>query len=110
MPPNWTGRVAGTGAPPASGSTARVIHAYYGVVLARASLDVAREALKSAEADAQRAENVRQAGMSTDADVLSIRVHLAAFASRRSAGITTPGRNAALNEALGLPLDTTPFA
>ncbi len=89
------------------GLTARVVHAYYGVVLARASLDVAREALKSAEADAQRAESVRQAGMSTDADVLSIRVHLAGVREqeiRRDYEIQVA--TAALNEALGLPLDT----
>lgn len=86
---------------------ARVIRAYYGVVLAQASLGAAREALKSAEADVQRAETVRQAGMSTDADVLSIRVHLAAVREqeiRRSYDVRIA--MAALNEALALPLDT----
>ena len=86
---------------------ARVIRTYYGAVLAQASLAVAREALKSAEADAQRAETVRQAGMSTDADVLSIRVHLAAVREgeiRRSYDVQIA--MATLNEALGLPLDT----
>ena len=39
---------------------------------------VADAAVRSAEADLERAINVREAGMSTDADVLSIRVHLAA--------------------------------
>ena len=34
------------------GLMARVVRTYYGAVLANASLDVAREALKSAEADA----------------------------------------------------------
>ena len=86
---------------------ARVIRSYYGAVLSQASLAVAREALKSAEADAQRAETVRQAGMSTDADVLSIRVHLAAVREqeiRRSYDVRIA--MAALNEALALPLDT----
>ena len=89
------------------GLTVRVVRAYYAVVLARASLDVAREAMKSAEADAQRAESVRQAGMSTDADVLSIRVHLASVREqeiRRDYDLQVA--TAALNEALGLPLDT----
>jgi outer membrane protein len=86
---------------------ARVIRTYYGTVLAHASLNVAREALKSAEADVQRAENVRQAGMSTDADVLSIRVHLAAVREQEiRRGYDVQVAMAALNEALGLDLDT----
>jgi outer membrane protein TolC len=86
---------------------ARVVQSYYAAVLARASLDTARAAMKSAEADASRAENVRKAGMSTDADVLSIRVHLAAIREveiRR--GYDVQVAMAALNEALGLPLET----
>ena len=55
-----------------------VVQAYYGVVLAAESLKTAEQAVRSAEADLQRAESVRAAGMSTDVDVLSIRVHLAA--------------------------------
>lgn len=86
---------------------ARVVRAYYGAVLAQASLDVAREALKSAHADASRAEAMRDAGMATDADVLSIRVHVASVREqeiRRSYDVQVAA--AALNEALGLPLDT----
>ena len=87
---------------------ARVVRSYYGAVLAAASLKVAGEALKSAEADARRADTVRQAGMSTDADVLSIRVHVAGVREqeiRRSYEARVA--LAALNEALGLPLDTS---
>ena len=86
---------------------ALVIRSYYGAVLSQTSLAAAREALKSAEADVQRAESVRQAGMSTDADVLSIRVHLAGVREqeiRRSYDVRIA--IAALNEALALPLDT----
>ena len=39
--------------------------------------------MRSAEADLKRAEAVRAAGMSTDVDVLSIRVHLAAVNEQR---------------------------
>lgn len=84
-----------------------VVRSYYGVVLARESLAVAREAVRSAEADLARAQSIREAGMSTDADVLSIRVHLASVKEqevRRKADLEVAG--AALNEALGLPLDT----
>ena len=41
---------------------------------------------RSAEADLTRAESVRAAGMSTDVDVLSIRVHLAAVTEQRIQG------------------------
>jgi outer membrane protein TolC len=87
-------------------SIARVIEAYFGAKMAQANLASAREGLRSAEADAQRAETVRKAGMSTDADVLSIRVHLATMREleiRRNAELNVA--RAALNEALGISLD-----
>jgi outer membrane protein TolC len=86
---------------------ASVLRSYFGAALARESLAVANEAVKSAEADFQRAETVRAAGMATDADVLSIRVHLSAMKEqqiRRTYDLSVA--RAAVNEALGLPLDT----
>lgn len=84
-----------------------VVRAYYGAVLAAESLRTAEQALRSAEADLKRAESVRAAGMSTDVDVLSIRVHLAAVTEQRiqrTADLEVA--RSALNDALGLPLDT----
>jgi len=84
---------------------AGVVRAYYGAVLARESLNVADEAVRSAEADLNRAQALRAAGMSTQADVLSIQVHLAAMKEqqiRRRADFEVA--LAALNETLGLPL------
>ncbi len=81
--------------------------AYFAVLLAEESLKVAAEAVASAEADLRRAESVRAAGMSTDADVLSIKVHLAAMKEqriRRRSELDVA--RAALNEVLGVPLDT----
>ncbi len=94
---------------------AGVVRAYDGAVLAAESLKVANEAVRSAEADLNRARSVRSAGMSTDADVLSIEVHLAAMREqqiRRKADLEVA--SAAVNEALGLPLSephelTTPL-
>jgi outer membrane protein TolC len=86
---------------------ASVTRAYYGAVLAAESLKSAEQAVRSAEADLEQAESVREAGMSTDADVLSIRVHLAAVKEQRiqrSADLDVA--RAALNDALGLALDT----
>jgi outer membrane protein TolC len=86
---------------------ANVVGAYYGTTLASESVKTAEESMRSAEADLKRAEAVRDAGMATDADVLAIRVHLAATREqkiRRDADLTVA--RAALNEALGLPLDT----
>jgi outer membrane protein TolC len=86
---------------------AGVARIYHGVTLANEALEVAREALKTAEADQKRAETVRDAGMATESDVLSIRVHVAAMKEqviRRQADLDVG--LAALNEALGLPLDS----
>ena len=81
--------------------------AYYGAVLAGENLKAAEQAVRSAEADLKRAEAVRAAGMSTDVDVLSIRVHLAAVTEQRiDRGADVEVAKAALNDALGLPLDT----
>lgn len=86
---------------------AGVARAYYGALLGEANLHAAQEALRSALADLERAQSIREAGMSTDVDVLSIRVHLAAVREqqiRRAADLDVA--RAALNDALGIPLDT----
>ncbi|MBX5494008.1 MAG: TolC family protein [Bryobacteraceae bacterium] len=85
---------------------AGVVRAYYGTLLSAESLAAAQEAMRSAEADLHRAEAARAAGMTTDVDVLSIRVHMAAVNEqliRRAADLDVA--RAALNEILGLPLD-----
>jgi len=56
---------------------ASVVRSYYDAVLSAEEVKAADQALRSVEADLQQAENVRSAGLSTDADVLSIRVHRA---------------------------------
>ena len=94
---------------------ANAVRAYHGAVLAAESARVAGEAVRSAEADLNRAQAVREAGMSTNADVLSIKVHLAAMREeqiRRKSDLDVA--LAALNDALGLPLNephdlTTPL-
>src|SRR5664279_5369656 len=84
-----------------------VAAAYYGALLAAENLKTAEQAMNSAEADLTRAESVRAAGMSTDVDVLSIRVHLAAvYEQRIDRAAELDVAKAALNDALGVPLDT----
>jgi outer membrane protein len=86
---------------------ANVTRAYYDAILAAETLKTAEQAVRSAESDLQRAESIHEAGMSTDADVLSIRVHVAAVQEQRiqrSADLDVA--RAALNDALGLALDT----
>jgi outer membrane protein TolC len=86
---------------------AGVARAYNGAVLAAEALKTAEQALRSVEADLARAQSVRDAGMATDVDVLSIRVHLAQVSEqriRRAADLDVA--RAALNDAMGLPLDT----
>jgi outer membrane protein len=85
---------------------AGVVRTYYGAILAAESLKTAEQAMGSAEADLKRAESVRAAGMSTDVDVLSIRVHLAAVTEQRiQRAADLDVAKSALNDALGLPLD-----
>ncbi len=87
--------------------TFATVRAYLDTVLSAAALNAATQSVKSAEADLERAQNIHQAGMSTDADVLSIRVHLAGMKAqqiRRTADLANA--RATLNDALGLPLDT----
>ena len=85
---------------------AGVIRCYYDALLGAEQFNVTSRAMRSAQADLERAQAVRSAGMSTDVDVLSIRVHLASVREqqiRRAADLDVA--RAALNDALGLPLD-----
>lgn len=89
------------------GLAAGVSRAYLGAQLTQQALAVAREAAQSASADLARALKMQAAGLITEADVLSLKVHVAAMeemviraqANRKVA-------LAALNEGLGLPLET----
>jgi len=84
-----------------------VIRSYCDALLGAEQLNVTTQAMRSAQSDLERAHAVQSAGMSTDVDVLSIRVHLASVREqqiRRSADLDVA--RAALNDALGLPLDT----
>jgi len=91
------------------GLAARTARAYLDVLLAEAAVPAAEQAIRSAEASLQQARAVRDAGRSTDADVLSIEAHLAQardlLAARRTQ--VTVAR-AALNELAGLALDAAP--
>ena len=82
------------------------IRSYYDTLLGTEQLNATSEAMRSAQADLDRAKAVRSAGMSTDVDVLSIHVHLASVREqqiRRAADLDVS--RAALNDALSLPLD-----
>jgi outer membrane protein len=92
-----------------------VLRAYFGVQLAEKNLQVARQSSESAHADLERAEFIYQSGRTTQADVLAVRVHLAAVREQeiRAANDLAVSR-ATLNDALGVSLDrafelTTPL-
>lgn len=86
---------------------AMVARAYHTVTLAEERHNAALAAVRSAEANLQRAENVRGAGMATDADVLSMRVHLAAMREQEiRSKYEKEMALAGLNEAIGAPLDS----
>lgn len=85
---------------------AGVVRAYFDALLSAEQLNAGNQAVKSAQADLERAQTIRAAGLSTDADVLSIRVHLAEVNEeriRRQADLDVA--RAALNQAVGLDLD-----
>lgn len=84
-----------------------VVRSYFGSLLAAENLDVAEESLKSARADLERAESLHEAGMTTEADVLSVRVHLSSVEQEQiRAEQDAQVALAALNDALGVPLDS----
>lgn len=86
--------------------TASVIRSYYDALLSAQQMLAVDQAMRSAQADLERAQAVRSAGMSTDSDVLSIHVHLAAVREQQiRRGVDLDVARAALNDALGLPLD-----
>jgi outer membrane protein TolC len=97
------------------GLIAGVARAYHGVALTAESLHLAEESLKSANADLERSRSLQRAGVATDADVLSVQVHASSMSEYRArAAADLRIAHAALNEALGLPLDdehtlTTPM-
>ncbi len=84
-----------------------VLRSYYAVLLAQAKKEVAMEAIKMAEADVKRSRDRVEAGVAVTSDLLSAEVQLAEF---RQQQIQAEGEiitaTAALNTALGLPINT----
>src|SRR5947209_7762582 len=85
----------------------QVVRHYSDTQLGAEQVKVATQAMRSAEADLERAEARRSNGMATDADVLSIRVHIAAIHEEQIPRNAEPEASRATNnDAIGLPLDT----
>jgi outer membrane protein len=84
-----------------------VLRAYYGALLARAQKEVADEAVKTGEADVKLSRDRVAAGLAVTSDLLAAEVQLAEFRQQQiqAAGDIVTAQ-AALNTALGLPLDT----
>lgn len=88
-------------------SVAGVARAYYSAQLFAAQWKVTELAQRSAEADLERAQARLAAGMATEVDVLSVKVHLAAIQEQQiRIGANLEVAQAALNDAIGLPLET----
>ena len=86
---------------------AGIVRAYATASLAEGKLRAAEQSVKSVAADLARSQTVLNAGMATDMDVLSIRVHLAAVQEERiRANADLDVARAVLNDAIGLPLDS----
>jgi outer membrane protein len=86
---------------------ANVLQAYYSAMLSKENARVAAEAVRSAQADLTRAQTRLEAGVTTESDVLSIRVHLASMRERQiRADADVELAAATLDQAMGVPLDT----
>jgi outer membrane protein TolC len=85
-----------------------VLRTYFGAQLAEKNLEVSQQSRESVQADLDRAEFIYRSGRSTQADVLAVRVHLAAMREQeiRASNELAVAR-AALNDALGVSLDRT---
>jgi outer membrane protein TolC len=84
-----------------------VIRAYYRVLVAEAQVEVSRDAVKTAEADVQRARDLFVSGLVVRSDLLAAEVQLSEFRQQLiQAGGELVTSRAALNTALGLPVDT----
>lgn len=84
-----------------------VLRTYYAILLAKAKKEVAAEAVKMAAADVKRSRDRVTAGVAVTSDLLSSEVQLAEFQQQQ---IQADGEIiiavAALNTALGLPVNT----
>ncbi len=84
-----------------------VLRSYYAVLLSNAKKEVAEEAIKMATADVKRSRDRVEAGVAVTSDLLSSEVQLAEFQQQK---IQAEGEIitaiAALNTALGLPVNT----
>jgi outer membrane protein TolC len=83
-----------------------VIKAYYGVLLARARVEVALEAVKMAQADIKRTRDLFETGVIVHADLLAAEVQLSEFRQQQiEAESELVTAQAALNTALGIPIE-----
>ncbi len=83
-----------------------VVRTYFGVALADQGRQVAEQTVETTKADLERARNMLSSGLRTKADVLSVEVQLAAAEQQRiQAAADVQVAQAALDDALGLPLD-----
>lgn len=84
-----------------------VIRTFYGLLLAQARLEVSDEAVRTAEADVKRARDIFESGLVVQSDLLAAEVQLSEF---RQQQIQAKGdlvtAMAALNTAMGLPVDS----
>lgn len=84
---------------------AQVVTAYYGVLVAEERVAVARDAARTAEADAKAARDRFEQGLSVESDALSAAVQLAALRQRV---IGAEGELAIAQAALAILLDRPP--
>ena len=84
-----------------------VVRTYYAVLVSQARLGVADEAIKTAEADEKRVQDLVETGVTVHSDLLAAQVQLSEFRQQRiQAKAEMVIALAALNAALGSPINT----
>jgi outer membrane protein len=84
-----------------------VLKAYYGLLLARARREVAGDAVRTGEAEVKRIRDMFEEGVIVHSDLLAAEVQLSEFRQQEiQAGGEIVTAQAALNTALGLPVET----
>jgi len=90
----------------AMGVVFRVVQSYHGVQIAELNLEVTEDAVGVAGDDLRRVRAMLEAGMATEADVLSLQVHVADLGEQViEARNLVAIQRAELNDAIGEPLD-----
>lgn len=87
-----------------------LVRAYFGVLLAEERVGVAKEAIKTAEAEAKKVGDLAESGLLVRSDLLAVQVQLADYRQQEIAALAEASvARAGLNSLLGYPEEAQPI-